>query len=353
MSILFRRVSLVFTLIISILFVVGCNPDYSSNLHKQDVSRSVYNRLIEISSDIKQNARGEYYNGKYLRYNEATDNYVLADPKTIVISPDNDLTPVYETTQDWIDEAILHRNRFGILAKEFTEQSKLFAAEHPDIVKDASIKSFDPIYAYGVQHGMEQTPYWELGKLPLTELKTLFESTYTNPYQMMSFGPIYVHAFQGVIARISHIDWESEPAFALVYMYYMDRTDLCAFPAFRDLVTISPVELKKLVDGSIPEEERSAVLNRYGVAALPFIYSQVVELSDDRYLPYVHRVLPLWMLLREQNTGIYPSADSDPAYLNDLLQESINDVWGVLDVTNVEYIFDNSPLHDPVRMPIT
>ena len=200
----FRRISLVFTLMISIIVVVGCNPNYTTKLHEQNESSSVYNKLIEISSDIRQNARGEYYNGRYFRYNDETDYYMLADPNAIVISPDNDLTPAYETTQDWIEEAVLQGNRFGILANEFTEQSKLFAVKHPDVVKDASLKSYDPIYAYGVKHGMEHTPYWELGRLPLTELKTLFESTYTNPYQMMSFGPIYVHAFQGVIARISH-----------------------------------------------------------------------------------------------------------------------------------------------------
>ena len=347
-----RRILLYLTILVCIIIIVGCNSDYRSNSQVQNASGSVYDKLIEISSDVKQNARGEYYNSKYLRYNEATDYYVLADPNVINTSPDTDLTPAYETAQDWIDEAVLQDNTFGILAKEFREQAKLFAVEHPDVVKDASLKSFDPVYVYGVQHGMDQTPYWELGKLPLTELKTLFESTYKNPYQMMYFGPIYVYAFEGVIARISDIDWEREPAFKIVYMYYMDWTDPCVFPAFRDLITISPVELKMLVDGSIPEEEKSAVLNRYGVAALPFIYSQVVELSDDRYLPYVHRVLPLWMVLREQNTGMDPNADSEPAYLKDLLQESVNDVWGVLDVTDVEYVFDLSPLRDPVRLPM-
>ena len=60
----------------------------------------------------------------------------------------------------------------------------------------------------------------------------------------------------------------------------------------------------------------------------------------------VFRVTPLGCSIMD------PNADSEPAYLKDLLQESVNDVWGVLDVTDVEYVFDLSPLRDPVRLPM-
>ena len=109
---------------------------------------------------------------------------------------------------------------------------------------------------------------------------------------------------------------------------------------FGEKLDLAPEHLQKLADDNLPMAERQDLVSSFGLAGLPFLYTKIIVDGNDAYLPFVHAVLPSWIVLRESAASVTIDANSNLEVVRGYLMECTEDVLGlgIIDAIDFEHV---------------